>query len=286
MFEYLDLERPLILFDLETTDPNAEASPETSRIVQIGMRVYKTDKTTYDFWSLVNPRIPISEESSKIHGITDEIIRSGCAKCKKPAEDHPLSYRVGSVERVCQEFKPIPTFADIAPSLYEKGFKISDLAGYNHKVYDMRVLAAEFDRCGIEWDFSEAAILDGVRLWQVLEPRTLKDGVKRWADQELEGAHDAMADVLGTEALLMGQLKTGKFSRDIKKIHDELYPRKANMVDQARKFVLVNGKVCFNFGKNKGQPLLEHRSYVEWMLGGNFPPETKKIARKVLDGTY
>ncbi|RLD76322.1 MAG: hypothetical protein DRJ15_15565, partial [Bacteroidetes bacterium] len=45
-----------------------------------------------------------------------------------------------------------------------------------------------------------------------------------------------------------------------------------------------DGLIVFNFGKNMGQPVVGDPSYARWMLGTDFPEQTKEIIRKELGG--
>ena len=56
--------------DLETTGVN----PAFDRIVEIGAVRFKTDGTSQEFQTFVNPGIPIPESVIKIHGITDDMV--------------------------------------------------------------------------------------------------------------------------------------------------------------------------------------------------------------------
>lgn len=64
----LELNRPLIVFDLETTGTNVA----TDRIVEIGMVKIFPDGREEDKRYLVNPTVPIPPEVTAIHGITNE----------------------------------------------------------------------------------------------------------------------------------------------------------------------------------------------------------------------
>jgi DNA polymerase-3 subunit epsilon len=273
----LTLDRPLIVFDLETTGKD----PGEARAVSMHMHVFKPSGDVTEYKTLINPRVPIPEEASKVHGITDEIIETGCAKCWQRAEVHPTS--------TCPEFKRVPTFDILAPRLYE-GFRDADFGGYNIRSYDLRVMQAEFKRhAALEFDFSKARIIDGLRLWQVVEPRTLSDFVRRFAKRELEGAHDASVDVIGTLDGLVGLLQeASQVPRTPEGIHDLCYPRDPNGIDTEGKFVFISGVPCLNFGKHKGVPLHAGaaQGFMEWMLGRDFSPEVKEIARRALAGDF
>lgn len=269
----LQLDKPLILFDLETTGVDTS----TARIVSFAMQVYKPDAPMVQYKTLVDPGVFIPEGAVKTHGITSEIIGTGCATCWRPEAEHPTG--------TCSKFRPVPKFADLAPNLY-RGFEGADYSGYNI-FYDIKVMCAEFARVGVIFDYSKARIVDGLRLWQVAEPRTLSDFVRRFGKRDLDGAHDAMTDVVGTLDGLAGLFaEVETLPRTVQEIHDLCYPRDPNAVDSEGKFVFINDVPCFNFGKWKGHAMKTQPGYLQWMLGGDFSPEVKKIVDRALAGDF
>ncbi|TNF73266.1 MAG: 3'-5' exonuclease, partial [Bacteroidetes bacterium] len=64
----LDLKRPICFFDLETTGTNIAKD----RIVEIAvLKVHPNGNKESRSW-LVNPEMPIPQEATAIHGISDD----------------------------------------------------------------------------------------------------------------------------------------------------------------------------------------------------------------------
>jgi DNA polymerase III subunit epsilon len=42
------------------------------------------------------------------------------------------------------------------------------------------------------------------------------------------------------------------------------------------------GEAVFTFGKNRGKRVVDSLDYARWMLGADFPTETKDILRKII----
>ena len=63
----LELQRPLVFFDLETTGVDIA----TARIVQIAMHRMEPDGSSMEYEQLVNPGIPIPPGATQVHGIRD-----------------------------------------------------------------------------------------------------------------------------------------------------------------------------------------------------------------------
>jgi DNA polymerase-3 subunit epsilon len=62
-----------------------------------------------------------------------------------------------------------------------------------------------------------------------------------------------------------------------------------NLVDFARRLVIENGVVVFNFGKYKGQSVADvlkrEPQYYDWMMKGDFPLHTKQKLTEILNQT-
>lgn len=268
----LSLERPLIVLDYETTG----VDPATARICSIGMRRHNVDGTLQPYKTLVNPDILMPRDAEGTHGITQEIIDHGCAFCWGTKEEHPWSK--------CEKWRPIHKFATLAPRLLPVMTGV-DFCGY-HIDYDLRVAAEEFERCGMVFDYSKAKIIDSLRIEQVVEPRTLSAVYERRTGKKLEGAHDAMIDVLATEEVFIDQLlKSSDLPRTIDQLHDLLWPPDPDNLGREGKFRYADNVLMFTFGKWKGRSVKSQLSYVQWMLrDGGFSPEIRALCKGILDG--
>lgn len=188
LHQLLRLTRPLIVVDVETTG----IDPKEARIVELGFQVWTAEGMTKEWRSLINPGVPIPQETTKVHGIGDGTFKK-CAKCGRIIEEHArethfsehLTPNPSDVTKsvmgqstmlgdpLCERFRPWPTFAQLAPNL-ARGFSGCDFAGKNVR-YDLRVLAVEFGRAGVAWSYMNSRIVDAERLEQLGEPRHLSN---------------------------------------------------------------------------------------------------------------
>lgn len=251
--EALALNRPLAVFDLETTGLNAA----TDRIVQIAITIHYPDKDPIEWCSLVNPGVPIPDLN---HGITSEAVQDA------------------------------PKFVDFAESLH-RSLEGCDLAGHNVEDFDFKVLHAEFNRAGIKWEFN-GLIIDTLTICRRLDGHTLENAYKRYVDRNgFEGAHHAGRDVAATTAVLFGQLNyfVG-LPRTVEELYLYLHPPKVkdpNWVDSEGKVAFdKEGVACITFGKWKGTPLQKiPTGYLNWMIGsGGFSDELVLILSEVKKG--
>lgn len=247
--------KPLICFDIEATG----VDPAKDRIVQIAfceITLCELDNSYIPFNKrklLINPGVSIPAESTAIHGITNDDV-------------------YGS-----------PTFSDCSLVLYER-FKDCDLAGFNLTNFDVPLLWEEFYRCGIDWDLSNSRIIDVGTLFKRREERSLSAAVQFYCGRELEGAHDAMNDVLATCDVLTAQIERYKLSfSDLETLERESnYEEKR--VDLAGKIIVgKDGRPTWNFGKPKGKAVVDELGFGYWLLDKDFSENTKRHVRRIID---
>lgn len=243
----LNLKNPLLFFDLESTGLNVA----TDRIVEISaVKVFPDGKHEVKTRRL-NPTIPISAESQRIHGISNE------------------------------DVKDCPTFKEIAKSLAQ-WMSGCDFAGYNSTKFDIPLLAEEFLRAGVDFDFRKRKMVDVQNIFHKMEQRTLSAAYKFYCNKNLENAHSAEADTMATYEVLKAQLDKypDTLKNDVNMLAD--FSTKTRLVDYAGRIVLNDKDIpVFNFGKHKGQPVENifriEPSYYSWMMDGDFTRDTKKV---------
>ena len=246
----LNLEKPIVFFDLETTGVNIG----TDRIVEIAiLKVFPNGNKESKTW-LVNPEVEIPKEASDIHGITNE--------------------------RVVTE----PTFKELAPEI-SKMIEGCDLAGFNSNRFDIPLLAEELMRAGIDFDMNDRKAIDVQVIFHKKEQRTLSAGYQFYCGKELVGAHGAEADTNATYEILLAQLD--KYD-DIENSVDALseFSTHGKRADFAG-FILMNEdeQEIFSFGKYKGRTvedvLKENPGYNNWIQNADFTLYTKKVLREI-----
>lgn len=242
----LNLQRPLIFFDIEATG----LSTTHDRIVELCyIKVYPNgneESKTLRF----NPGIHISEEATAVNGIKDEDV----ADC--------------------------PTFKELAPELATT-FEGCDIAGFNSNHFDVPLIVEEFIRANVKFDIAKSRFVDVQNIYHKMERRTLSAAYKFYCHKELEDAHTALADTRATYEVLLGQLD--RYSDDLKNDIGFLadFSRRNRNVDLAGRIVLNDNDVpVVNFGKFKGVPVADiikrEPSYIAWIMQGDFPQNTKQ----------
>jgi DNA polymerase-3 subunit epsilon len=255
----LQLEKPIAFFDLETTGTNIAAD----KIVQVAVIRIDPDGTETELDQLINPEIPIPEETTLIHGISDVDVADK------------------------------PTFKQFAREL--NAFLVDcDLSGYNAIKFDIPFLVEEFLRAEIDFDLIDRRVVDVQNIFHKMEPRTLKAAYRYYCGKNLDLAHDAAADTRATYEVLKAQLDMYKdaeytdpdgntsipVQNDIKSLHAfSYYTRNVDLIGH----IIFNDKQqeVFNFGKYKGKPVEEvfrrEPAYYDWMMKSQFPKSTKKV---------
>lgn len=255
----LQLTRPLVFFDLETTGLNIASD----RIVELSYYKVFPNGTSEGKTFRVKPvqmmlgqevQLHISEEASAVHGIYDEDL----ANC--------------------------PTFKEIAPELV-KVLEDADLAGYNSNHFDLPLLAEEMMRAGMNIDLKGKKMVDVFTIFQRQEPRNLVAAYKFYCGKDLTNAHSADADTMATYEVLMAQLEKYDIPVDVDGLA-EFAAGNTRLADFAGRIAYdAQGVEVFNFGKYKGQRVADvfrrDPGYYGWIQGGDFPQYTKNVFTRI-----
>lgn len=274
----LNLQKPLVIFDLETTGLDLVKD----RVIQISyIKVFPDGKEERGN-HLINPEKPIPEVVEELTGIKNE------------------------------DVKDKPTFKQMAQQLNQV-FSGSDIAGYNSNHFDVPLLAEEFLRAGIDFDFSRCRLIDAQTIYHKMERRNLAAAYKFYCGRKMEEdftAHRADEDTEATYRVLQGQLDmyTAEKQEDPERVlQNDMqfladFSKANNNIDFAGRIVwgelkdhsgkAVLGKdgkpvmtEVFNFGKYKGQPVSQvlrfDPGYYSWILGGDFTYNTKQVLTRI-----
>lgn len=275
----LHLTKPLVIFDLETTGLDIVKA----RIIQISYIKVFPDGREERGNEVVNPEEPIPPFITQLTGISDE------------------------------DVKDKPTFKEIASKLATL-FTGCDFGGFNSNGYDIPLLAEEFLRAGIDFDFSKCRMIDAMNIFRKMERRNLAAAYKFYCGRKMEEdfeAHRADQDTEATYRVLMGELDKYApganpdepekvLENDIQYLHD--FSKMNNNVDFAGRIIWAEVKDAagqpvlgedgkpklietFNFGKYKGMPVLDvlnrDPGYYGWILGGDFTYNTKQVLTRI-----
>ena len=242
----LNLKKPLVFFDLETTGVNYSHD----KIVELSyVKVMPNGKEMEDTMRF-NPGMHIPEQATAVHHITDADV----AHC--------------------------PSFKERAKEI-AKVFEGCDIAGYNSNRFDVPMLIEEFLNAGVNFDYTKCRFVDVQTIFHKMEQRTLVAAYRFYCNKDLEEAHSANADTRATYEVLKAQLdRYDGLQNDIEFLSDVSTQNKN--VDLAGRFVYdENREPVFNFGKYKGQSVLKvlerDSGYYGWMMQGDFPQDTKNV---------
>ena len=274
----LNLQKPLVVFDLETTGLDLVKD----RIIQISyIKVYPDGKEERGD-ELINPERPIPQLVTELTGISDD------------------------------DVKDKPTFKELAQTIADK-FTGCDFAGFNSNHFDVPLLAEEFLRAGIDFDFSKCRLIDACNIFRKMERRNLAAAYKFYCGRRMEDdfeAHRADQDTEATYRVLMGELDkyAPGANEDKEKVlendMDQLaaFSKQNNNVDFAGRIVWAEMKdrngnplldqdgqprmtEVFNFGKHKGLPVADvlhiDPGYYSWILSGDFTYNTKQVLTRI-----
>ena len=274
----LNLTKPLVVFDLETTGLDII----TDRIIQLSYIKVTPDGTEVRGNHLINPERAIPAFVTDLTGISDEAVADQ------------------------------PTFKEMAPQLAES-FKGCDFAGFNSNRFDVPILAEEFLRAGVDFDFTKCRLIDAQTIFHKMERRNLAAAYKFYCGREMDEdfeAHRADQDTEATYRVLLGELEMYSeanqddpervLPNDVSEL--AAFSKQNDNVDFAGRMIwapivdkdgtpLSNAdgtpqlQEVFNFGKYKDMPVSEvlHKDpgYYSWMLGAEFPNNTKQVLTRI-----
>ena len=273
----LNLERPLLFFDIESTGLNIG----TDGIVELSfVKVLPGGENRIKTWRIKpwdyekHCQIPMNPQASEVNGIHNEDL----VNC--------------------------PRFIEVLPEVVE-WLKDSDLAGFNSAKFDLPLLAEEIERvraycqqrlskaesrdkaqsmmdCIDQIDLHACKMVDVQNIYHYMEPRNLRAAYRFYCGgKDFENAHSAEADTLATYEVLKGQLDMypDKLKNDVGFL--SAVAGRPRTVDYAgRLFLNDQGEAVISFGKHKGKTAREiwqtEPSYFAWIEGGDFTLDTKR----------
>lgn len=273
----------MVVFDLETTGLDLVKD----RIIQISyIKVWPDGREERNDY-LINPECPIKPEITRLTGISDADVQDK------------------------------PTFKQLAKTLSDS-FIGCDFAGFNSNHFDIPLLAEEFLRAGIDFDFSKCRLIDAQTIFHKMERRNLAAAYKFYCGRKMEDdfeAHRADQDTEATYRVLQAELDcyTEQHQREIgedpegRVLQNDMdclaeFSKTNNNVDFAGRIVWGEAKDAkgntildkdgkpvmveyFNFGKHKGKTVAEVLSldpgYYAWILSGDFTYNTKQVLTRI-----
>ena len=255
----LNLEKPILFFDIESTGLNIASDS----IIELSfVKILPGNEVRVKTWRVkpwdyaANCQKKINPSAMEVHKISDEDL-------------------VGE-----------KTFHEIVDEVQD-WLDGCDLAGFNSNKFDLPMLAEELERVrkfrnkAVRIDLHKMRMVDVQNIYHQLEPRNLKAAYKFYCGKELENAHAAEADTMATYEVLKAQLD--KYPEQLRNDVGFLanFSERQKIVDYAGRLVYNDKKeVIINFGKHRGKTAREvyetEPSYYSWVENGEFTMDTKQ----------
>lgn len=274
----LNLNKPIVIFDLETTGLDIVKD----RIIQISYIKVSPDGSEKRNNLFVNPGMKIPGNITELTGISNEMVADK------------------------------PTFKEIAQKLNEE-FTGCDFAGFNSNHFDIPMLAEEFLRANIDFNFDKCRLIDVQTIFHKMERRNLAAAYKFYCGRKMEDdfeAHRADNDTEATYRVLQGQLdmyEPGRQEEPERQLENNMdvlaeISKTNDNVDFMGRMVWKNAldkngnpvldekgnpvkTEYFNFGKYKGMRVDEvikrDTGYYGWIMSGDFSNNTKQAITRI-----
>ncbi len=247
------LARPLVFFDIETTGLNLKQD----RIIELALIKVTPQGDVLEKVRRFNPGIPIPAEATAVHGITDADVAAAA----------PFCARAKSLLEILDD---------------------CDLAGFNVRRFDLGMLVAEFERCGLRLDLTGRRIVDMQNIFHREEPRDLTAAARFYLGREHDEAHTALGDIRTSAAVLSAQLERyPNLPRDLDGLHaycEEYFPIRT---EAERWFSGNEENRVFRRGKHSGRRLDDvaddDPDYLRWMTRAeDMDDEVLRIVQEAL----
>lgn len=234
--------------DLETTGTDVTKD----RIVEFSGIISEFGKDDIDQYAVLNPEMPIPEETSLIHGFRDEDVK-----------DKPL-------------------FSQLAEKIYNE-MKGSVVVGYNIRRFDVPLLLRQLSECGFHLTSNDIEIFDVMEAVFAFNPRNLAFAVSHYCNIDITKYHSARYD--NGHAKMVYEVMEKEEFRDqntLDEFNEKIGVSKS--VDLFGKLGIDSkGFLIFTFGKHKNKRVVDNKQYANWMLNNNFQEDTKIHLRRELN---
>lgn len=289
----LELERPLLFFDIESTGLNIA----TDGIIELSfVKVFPDGRDEVKTWK-IKPwdyenmkQIPIDPGASAVNGVKDE------------------------------DLVDCPRFIEVVPEVAE-WLRDSDLAGFNSSKFDLPLLVEEIERVraycrkrledrGVseekkakarqmleetDLDLHSRMMVDVQTIYHYMEPRNLRAAYRFYCGgKDFDNAHTAEADTVATYEVLKAQLDmyqkpdethTAVLQNNVKALSE--VGGRPRVIDFAGRLCYKGNTPTINFGKYRGESVKaifeRDKSYFSWIENGQFTLDTKEQFRKLYE---
>lgn len=236
----------IVVLDVETTGKERSRDQIIEVCLQGGLGI----EAGIVVWR-IRPSVPIHPEATAVHGITEADL-----------QDQPL-------------------FSDVAQRITAILADAQVIVGYN-VAFDVDMIQAELERARLPLlDLASKQVVDVLRLWHHVEPRTLVAAHEKFLGWAMADAHAASADVAATGRVLSAMIERfdlgAKSWPELAAIANPFSGRE-KWIGPSHHLQWDGDAPVFAFGKNRGLRIDQvDPGFLMWMLGKDFPKHVKEV---------
>ena len=146
-----------------------------------------------------------------------------------------------------------------------------DILSYNGNTFDIGFIEKDFTEVGYYIDWSKYKSIDSFAIECELNPRKLGNVYKKYTGKDLDGAHDALADVRAT-------IEVFRHQQQLVDIEEMGFINEITSPEGTVTY--KDGKLVFSYGKYKYVDVYDvckkDPGYIKWLFGTNISDTTKK----------
>lgn len=267
----IQIEKPVVVLKVHTTGRNTDKD----RIVQLSVTKYVNGQEPVSNTRLINPEMPIPEDASEYHGITDEQV-------------------VGA-----------KTFAQVSSKL-SQFIGDSDILGFGI-TFDVSILSEEMNRANVPFPLKDRRIVNLSEIYNKLKPRDIYAAIEEFTGKPVSVDRTFSAEEYNRASIaivdgMMSQYNGKTFTdrsgvehqveNTVDSLH-EIFSGSKSKVDFKGNIILNKQKrPVFRAGKYKDQVVTEvfstkeGKGYYDWIINkSEYPQDTKEVFMQLFNST-
>lgn len=267
----IQIEKPIVVLKVHTTGRNTDKD----RIVQLSVTKYVNGQDPVSNTRLINPQMPIPEDASEYHGITDDQVSEA------------------------------KTFSQVASKLAQF-IGDADILGFGIN-FDVSILSEEMNRAKVPFSLKDRRIINLSEIYNKLKPRDIYAAIEEFTGKAVnptrkfsteEYNRASVAIINGMMDQYAGNTYTDRSGDEhqventVDSIHNIFSGSKSKLDFRGNIILNKDQRPVFRAGKYKDQIVTEvfatkdGKNYYDWIINkSEYPQDTKDVFMQLYNST-